>query len=205
MDPFPDILLPMLPTSADYPPEGNEWLHEIRYEGYRLLCRIDGRDIRFQTLDMRDWTRKLPSLVDSLREVVGLRAWLDGELVFTETDGRPCFGSLRDSVRRGRHHCLSYWVFDLMCRDDNDIRELPLLVRKQMLAEVLPDAPNIRKVDHILGRGADVFRGACRMGAEGIVSKKAMSCYVSGRTTDWLETKCPGRHRIRRGAWEEWS
>jgi bifunctional non-homologous end joining protein LigD len=204
MDPFPERVAPMFTTPAEQPPDGNDWLHEIAYDGYRLLCRIDGSDLRLLTSTMHDWTDKFPSLVESLKDVAALHVWLDGKLVFLETDGRPCFGSLRSAVRNRRHHCLSYSVFDLMYRDGRDVREVPVLARKQMLGEVLPDAPNLRQVDHILGRGRVVFAAACQMGAAGIISKRALSPYVSGRTEEWVKVNCPGYETRSRG-WENWS
>lgn len=193
----PPQLAPALATLVETAPAGPAWLHEVKYDGYRLLARIDGDDLRLLTRRGEDWSPRFPWLVEALRARVPLdRALLDGELVHLGADGITRFGELQRALSEGRHDPLVYFAFDLLHLQGIDLRPLPLDQRKQLLAELLPVQPRpgrVRLSEHILGQGAPLLERACRLGLEGVISKRRDAPYRSGRHRDWLKIKCGQR------------
>jgi len=182
---------PELATLRPAPPAGSEWLHEIKHDGYRLQALIAGGDVRLITRNEQDWTSRYASIAAALEQVDANEAILDGELVALDAAGHSDFGALQNASAASD---LLYYAFDLLALDGEDLRSKPLRERKQRLHELIPgDLESVRYSDHIEGPGDEVLARACRMGFEGIISKRAMAPYRSGRGTDWIKSKCVGR------------
>jgi bifunctional non-homologous end joining protein LigD len=181
-----------LPTLVEAAPDGDQWLHEIKFDGYRMLCRIDGETVTFETRNHLDWTSKLPELVEAARHLKLNQAILDGEVVAINEHGITDFQSLQNAFRDQQRDNLVYTVFDLLFLDGVDLRELPLEQRKAELASLkLPtDHGHLRYTDHLVGNGPTVFKQVCKNGGEGIVSKRRDRPYMPGRGTDWVKVKC---------------
>lgn len=196
---LPDFVAPALPTLVARVPAGPEWLHEIKLDGYRVLCRVADRRVRFLTRTGQDWTRKFLSLAGALP--AGLDdALIDGEIVVLDDDGTSSFGRLQEELSAGRDDRLVLFAFDLLFEEGEDLRGLPLVERKARLAMLLgPGAGatgRVRLSEHVEGRGADVLHAACTMALEGIVSKRRQSAYRSGRGEDWVKTRCIARQEF---------
>jgi bifunctional non-homologous end joining protein LigD len=189
---IPDWVAPQLATLAAAAPAGEEWLHEIKYDGYRLLAWVDGRSVRLVTRNRKDWTDRFPAIVHALAGL-GLRgALLDGEAAVEVAGGITSFQALQNvqaaEAAGGR---LRYWVFDLLFLAGRDLRGLPLSERKALLDRNLADAADpVRYSDHVVGRGPAFLASACRHGLEGIICKRADAAHRSGRGGDWLKVKC---------------
>ena len=189
---MPDETAPQLATLIDKPPDGPEWLHEIKYDGYRLLARIENGKVRLHTRNGLDWTAKFAALARALAKLPAESALIDGELVALAPDGTTSFAELQDRIARGETDDLVFFAFDLLYRDGYDLTGATLEDRKAALAEIVPhDASDmVRYSDHQQGRGPDFLRNACKYELEGIISKRRDKPYRSGRGTDWLKTKC---------------
>lgn len=185
--------IPQLATLAERPPAGDDWLHEVKFDGYRILADLQGKHVKLISRSGGDWTRKFEALVPSLERIRARSALLDGEVVVLGAEGRSNFGALQAYLREGGSE-ISYCVFDLLELDGQDLRELPLVERKTRLEALLARARlPIRYSAHIEGGGPDVLQEACRIGLEGIVSKRCDSPYRPGRQSSWIKTKCLGR------------
>ncbi len=192
--PMPDTIAPELATKVERVPAGEEWLHEIKLDGYRVLVRVEGDDVRFFTRNGIDWTKRFAALVEPVRSLGLSDAWLDGEVTVVMPDGRTSFGALQAELKRGAAADLTYHVFDLLYLDGYDLRETPLAGRKGLLARALaPAGARVRYVDHLEGHGDAFHRQACAFALEGSVAKRATSPYRSGRGRDWQKAKCVGR------------
>ncbi len=188
----PQFIAPELATLVTTPPAGDAWLHEIKYDGYRAIAAVGGGRVRIFTRSGQDWTRKFESVAQALQTLAVKSALLDGEIVVLDADGRSSFAALQHGLKEGKVP-LTYVVFDLLELDGKDLRKEPLLRRKQALRKLLDIPPaGIRYSDDVVGHGAEVLAKACRLGLEGIVSKRADSAYQSRRTKSWLKTKCSG-------------
>jgi bifunctional non-homologous end joining protein LigD len=192
---MPDRVIPQLASPADSAPDGSEWLHEIKYDGYRLLARIERGEVRLTTRNGLDWTQKFPALALALAALPVDSALIDGELVALAADGTTSFGELQDRIASGDTSGLVFFVFDLLYRDGYDLTGAALEDRKATLAEIVPRQAGglVRYSDHQAGHGADFFRHACRYGLEGIVAKRRDRPYRPGRSTDWRKIKCVHR------------
>jgi bifunctional non-homologous end joining protein LigD len=180
-----------LATLVAEPPTGDGWLHELKYDGYRIGCRID-RGVHLLSRGGKDWTSRFPSVRDAALGLGVRTALLDGEVTVVLPDGRTSFQALQNTfaapVRDGE---LVYFVFDLLHLDGADLGRLPLEERKHRLRDLLEPVGNVlRYADHIVGDGTGMFSEACRHGAEGIVSKRRDRPYRPGRGAEWLKTKC---------------
>ena len=197
---LPDKVVPELATLVEAVPPGPEWLHEVKYDGYRLIARIEGDAVALLTRGGEDWSPRFPWLVAALgaRLDVGL-AMLDGELVHLGADGITRFGELQRALSEDRHDSLIYYVFDVLHLQGLDLRGLPLDQRKQALAGLLPPekkAGRVRLSEHIVGQGEPLMTRACRIGLEGVISKRRDAPYKSGRHRDWLKIKCGKRQEV---------
>jgi bifunctional non-homologous end joining protein LigD len=193
---------PCQPSKAERPPSGSLWLHEIKHDGYRLMVRRDGARVRCFTRNDHDWADRFPAIVDAALRIKASSFLIDGEAVIARDDGTPDFRALR-SKRRG-HEAVLY-AFDLIEHDGIDLRDLPLIERKFRLFKLLGRAKHaIRFNEHLTGDGATVFEHACRMGLEGIVSKRTDAPYRSGPSRTWLKSKNPASEAVRREREEEW-
>jgi bifunctional non-homologous end joining protein LigD len=189
---IPIDITPHLAPSSTTAPEGNEWLHEIKFDGYRMICHIDGDKVRFNTRSGLDWTDRVEPLVHAIQKLALQQAILDGEVVVLAPNGTTSFEALQRSLGRHSGKNTLYYVFDILFLDGFDLRGVELQHRKSVLAELLEHAKSerIRYVDHIVGNGPAVFLQACRLGVEGIISKRLDRPHRPGRTTDWWKIKC---------------
>ncbi len=191
--PLPSFVSPQLAFLKDKVPEGSEWLHEIKYDGYRTLAAVSGSEVRLFTRTGLDWSRKFGRLAEAFH---GLKsaALIDGEVVVFDASGKSSFSALQKALTEGRDQDLRFVAFDLLVLGDTDLRQLPLHQRKKKLKALLGKrSGNLSYGDHIAGAGADALAHACRMGIEGLVSKDRNSRYVSRRSPAWIKTKCLDR------------
>lgn len=181
------------------PPDGPEWVHEIKYDGYRLQAHVVkhgvGANVRIFTRSGLDWTDRFAGLTPDLAALPVSSAILDGEAVVTDAEGRTSFSALQAALKRGGGGggAITFVAFDLLHRDGRDLTGLPLSARIAQLADVLGDRPRDARVQmsqQLEGAGADVLAAACAMGLEGIVSKRLDRPYRSGRHGDWIKSKC---------------
>ena len=186
----PETLEAELATLVDHPPAGEQWLHEIKFDGYRMLSRIEKGECRIVSRNGKDWTAAFPALVDALRRLPVTSAWIDGEIVVMDANGRTSFQSLQNVLSDGAAAKLVYCVFDLPYLNGYDLRAAVLTARKELLAKIVGEASPIRYSDHVAGNGDAFFAEACRLGLEGIVSKRADSTYQATRGRDWQKVKC---------------
>ena len=181
---------PCIPTVASVPPTGPGWLHEIKHDGYRLVARMEGRRVHLFTRRGNDWSDRFPRISEALASLKATSATIDGEaVVLCPKTGLSLFDELH-SGRRDRDVIL--YAFDLIELNGDDLRREPLEVRKATLTSLLTKTrAGIRINEHIEADGATVFRHACKLGCEGIVSKQRASPYRSGRTKTWIKVKNP--------------
>jgi bifunctional non-homologous end joining protein LigD len=193
---LPAFVRPQLAILVDSVPQGDEWVHEIKFDGYRVLCRIDKGRVTFLTREGQDWTRRFGSLVDAAKLLPVDQAFLDGEVVALEENGTTNFQLLQNSLRQNDTATLVYFVFDLLYLDGRNLIRSPLRDRKKLLERILKPKRTsktpgpLRYSEHCIGQGEELYQESCRKGLEGIVSKKADQPYRSGRGHDWLKIKC---------------
>ena len=196
---LPVFLEPSLATLADKAPVGDEWIHEIKFDGYRLQGRIDGKSIKLLTRRGLDWTAKFEPIAAALRDLKLGSALVDGELVVEDEAGVSSFVGLQADLKAGRTDRMVFYAFDLLYLDGYDLTKTPLAERKTLLAGLLDDAPadaRVRFSAHVERDGDVMVRHACRLGLEGIVSKRKDKPYGAGRGTHWLKTKCSQRQEF---------
>ncbi|HEX3113196.1 MAG TPA: DNA ligase D, partial [Candidatus Eisenbacteria bacterium] len=186
-----------LATLVARAPEGEDYLHEIKYDGYRALCRLARGSASFLMRSGQDWTSRFAALAAEAERLDAGQAVLDGEIVIVEPDGRTSFQALQNSMNGGGRGALVYYAFDLLSKDGEDLTRLPLEERKAALEELLAGAGDaIRYSDHVVGNGPAVFEEACRRGLEGIISKRRDAAYRGGRVGSWLKVKCTARQEL---------
>jgi bifunctional non-homologous end joining protein LigD len=202
---LPEFVEPELATLVAEPPDGGDWLHEIKLDGYRILTRIERGRVRLLSRRGHDWTARLPSIASAFGGLPTTSALLDGEVVVLREDGVSDFQRLQNSMEAGRDVGCVYFAFDALFYDGFDLRELPLRERKDLLREALAplDNPRVRFGDHVQGEGSAFFARACQHGLEGIVCKRADSRYTSGRSRSWLKVKCLMRQEFVVGGYTE--
>jgi bifunctional non-homologous end joining protein LigD len=197
---LPDFVEPCLPSPADRPPSGPGWVHEIKHDGFRLMARRDSAGIRLLTRNGHNWARRYPLIVEAVNRLWVQSCLIDGEAVCCDKDGMPTFEKLR--LRRDDRHVF-LCAFDLLELNGQDLRREPMEVRKATLASVLRSClSGLQFNQHFAHPGDIVFRHACAMGLEGIVSKRLGSRYRSGRSNDWLKFKNPDAPAVKREAEE---
>jgi bifunctional non-homologous end joining protein LigD len=195
--PLPDSVQPELATAVSEVPEGDGWLHEIKLDGYRALCRIKDGEPRFFTRSGADWTDRFAALVPGASALPVQDAWLDGEVVVLRPDGTTSFGALQAELSRGPAADVVFFAFDLLYLDGYDLRGARLAERKALLHSVVGDATGrVRYVDHVVGHGRVFHDEACSLALEGSVSKRADAAYRAGRSRDWRKRKCLGREEF---------
>src|SRR6516165_9550806 len=197
------FIAPCLPTRTDKLPSGSHWLHEIKHDGFRIIARKTGAKVRLYSRPGNDLTHRFPLIVDALSRLRTRSCVIDGEAGACDDNGVASF----DLIRYRRHDdCTFLYAFDLLELNGDDLRRDPLEVRKAALASIVARAsPGIRFNEHIEGDGPTVFAHACKLGLEGIVSKRKDSAYRSGRSPDWLKMKNPDAPAVTREAEEDWA
>ena len=184
---------PQLATLTKTPPSGDQWIHEIKLDGYRVGCLISNGRIRLVSRKGLDWTAKFPEIVDALTPLGITNGLIDGELVVMLPDGRSSFEAMQQAVaKRSPRKGLVYFAFDLIHLEGERIARQPLEERKARLEKLigLSKTGRLRYAEHVEGRGTDVFDQVCRMGLEGIVSKRRDLPYQPGRRDSWRKIKC---------------
>jgi bifunctional non-homologous end joining protein LigD len=179
--PFADLIEPSHPTLVAKPPAGPGWLHEIKHDGFRMFARRDGERVRLITRNGFDWAARYPLVVKAVAALKARSCLIDGEITVCDENGVAVFDLLRHGPRRKTDVVLH--AFDLLALDGEDLRRRSIEERKRALAKLLRKAkPSLQLMEHIEADGAIIFEHACKLGAEGIVSKRLGSRYVSGRT-----------------------
>ncbi|MES1208188.1 MAG: non-homologous end-joining DNA ligase, partial [Pseudomonadota bacterium] len=190
---------PQLATAATAPPAGDDWMHEIKLDGYRIGCVIDDGTVTLWSRAGNDWTENFPEIRAAAARLSAKNAVLDGEIAVVLPDGRTNFHALQRALAGGARGGLTYFAFDLLALDGEDTAVLPIERRKERLARLIgaaaPGLP-IRYSDHVIGDGPAVFAQACRMGLEGVVSKRRGQPYRPGRSSGWLKVKGEARQEF---------
>jgi bifunctional non-homologous end joining protein LigD len=196
------LLEPCLPSPAKRPPAGSNWIHEIKHDGFRILARRDAAGVRLITRHGNDFTARFPLAVAAVSSLPGRSFLIDGEAICTNENGLAVF----ELVRRARNgDAAVLCAFDLLELDGEDLRRSPIEHRKRKLAKLVRGPyPGIVFNEHYEGDGEIVFAHACKLGCEGIVSKRLGSSYRSGRSPYWLKIKNPRAPAAKREAEEEW-
>ena len=190
---------PQLATLVSTPPSGDNWLHEIKFDGYRIGCRVLNGRATLISRNGHDWTDRLPDIGDAAVKLGVRDALLDGEVVVVLPDGRTSFGQLQQVIAgRGDRASLVYFVFDLLRLEGEPLDRLPLDARKAQLRSLIPGQPisRIRYADHVVGQGRAFFDLARQRGLEGIVSKRRDLPYHGGQHRGWTKTKCTLRQEF---------
>ena len=195
--PLPELLQPQLATLVDSPPSG-DWRYEVKFDGYRVLARIDGDDVRLFTRNGHDWSAKMPGQVKALRALGLDAAWLDGEMVVVGDNGVADFQALQNAFDTEHDERITYYLFDLPWLGDEDLRELPLQARRATLAKLLEDnaSPLLRYSADFTEPVDSLLDSACRLELEGLIGKRSDSPYIGRRSSDWIKLKCKQRQEF---------
>lgn len=195
---FPEKLSPQLATLVDSPPPHGAWLYELKFDGYRILTRADGKSARLYTRNGNDWTHKLSSLAKTVAALGLKQTWLDGEIVVLGKNGVPDFQALQNAFETSRLDSIQYFLFDLPYYDGHDLRRTPLSERRALLRRLLaPHAGNdLRFSDDFMENPRQLLATACRLSFEGIIAKRRDASYVPGRSKSWLKLKCQRRQEF---------
>lgn len=196
---LPASFAPQLATLVDAPPpDPSQWLYEIKFDGYRLLARIEKKKVHLMTRNGNDWTSKLAALAKELLRMKLPDGWYDGEIVVPGEHGLPDFQALQGAFDNARTNNIVYYLFDLPFCDGDDLREWPLVERRARLQSILDDrqSESVRFSDTFDVAARDIVASACKLGLEGVIGKKRDSRYVSRRSTDWVKLKCSLRQEF---------
>jgi bifunctional non-homologous end joining protein LigD len=202
---MPTFVPPQLCKLVERPPSGSDWLHEIKFDGYRVQARVEHGGAVLRTRKGLDWTARFPAIAKALADLPD--AILDGEIVALDAEGAPDFAALQAALAEENTDRLVYFVFDLLHADGVDLTRRPLRERKQKLEALLAarkkSSSLARYVEHFESGGEAVLRSACKLSLEGIVSKRADAVYRSGRSDSWTKAKCRGGHEVVLGGWTD--
>jgi bifunctional non-homologous end joining protein LigD len=197
---LPRFVEPQLCRLVDQPPSGAGWVHEVKFDGYRMQLRIDGGKAKLFTRKGLDWTSKFAAIAKAAAKLPD--GIIDGEICALDHNGAPDFAALQAALSDGKSNPLIFFAFDLLFSDGEDLRALPLSARKARLASLLKAGnSHLRFVEHFASGGEAVLLSACRMNLEGIVSKQADAPYKSGRGDSWTKSKCRAGHEVVIGGW----
>lgn len=189
----PAFAEPQLCTLVDSVPTGSAWMHEVKYDGYRALIAVGGGSAKVYTRSGLDWTDKFAAIAEAAAALDVDNALIDGEIVAFK-DGRPDFSTLKDAISAGGD--MTFFAFDLLTLDGEDLRPLPNVQRKERLRSLIPDTDRLKFSEHVIGSGEELFERMCQEQLEGIVSKKADAPYRGARTKSWLKVKCTRRQEF---------
>src|ERR1700738_1628514 len=183
---LPEWILPQLTQLVDAAPEGDQWIHEIKYDGYRMHARLDGGAVKLLTRTGLDWTHKYPAISKAAAALDARQAYLDGELCGIGPDGIPSFNIVQLASDSSNAAALVFFLFDLLYLDGEDLRPRPLIARKERLRTLLTNAsPCLHYSDHVIGQGPAFYDKAGAMHVEGIVSKRTDAPYGPGNRGLW--------------------
>jgi len=197
------FIKPCLPSHAEHPPPGPEWLHEIKHDGFRIMASRSGGGVSLLTRNAYDFAERFPLAAAAIAALPAHSFVIDGEMIVTDDTGLAVFDLIRRTNRRSRDAVLV--AFDLVELEGKDLRRTPIEDRKCTLARLVrTPRPGVVLNEHYLGHGEIIFQHACKLGCEGIVSKRLGSPYHSGRSPHWIKVKNPAAPALRREAEEEW-
>ncbi|MFM2085583.1 MAG: ligase [Pseudomonadota bacterium] len=204
---LPAHLSPQLATLADAPPVNvREWIFELKFDGYRILARCDGKHVVLITRNGKDWTHKLPRLAQALQELGLPPGWYDGEIVVNDEQGHPDFGALQLAFDQEATSQIVYYLFDVPYFDGHDIRSQPVEARRALLEQLLaslPASPLLRFSAELDAAPQKIIAAACKLGLEGVIGKRRGSAYVTRRSSDWIKLKCGLRQEFVIGGYTE--
>lgn len=204
--PMPAWIEPQLATLSKQPPEGDRWLHEIKFDGYRIIAKVERGKAQLWSRNQLDWTVRFKPIADDLGKLPVEQALLDGEVVALDVHGVSSFQSLQNVLKERRAGGLVYQAFDLLYLDGYDLRQVVLEDRKRLLAQLIAEGKPGRRIQYtedFEGDGGAFFHQVCRLGLEGIVSKNRSRPYFPGRSAEWLKTKCVAREEFVIGGFTE--
>ena len=187
---LPDFVPPQLTALTETAPEGDEWAHELKWDGYRMHARIEGRNTRLLTRTGLDWTEKYPAIVKALRALPVSQAYLDGELCALSEQGLTSFSAMQAATDARSTEGLVLVLFDLLFLDGEDLTGEPLRVKERLEALLASPPPGLQYSEHHLVSGETFYRNACKLGIEGIVSKRLDCPYKPGDRGFWRKVKC---------------
>jgi bifunctional non-homologous end joining protein LigD len=191
---------PQLATLVDAVPAGNDWIHEIKFDGYRALIAAAAGDVRVYTRKGLDWTDKFQPLVQAVAALDLPPCLIDGEITAPGADGNPSFSALQNELKRGhgaQKSRMDFHAFDLLSHEGVDLRSLPQIERKERLQALLSHAePPIRVADHVIGAGEKLYEAMCKAGLEGIIAKRIDAPYRGTRSRSWVKVKCTRRQEF---------
>lgn len=202
---LPKQLSPVLATLVDTPPpDPQDWVYEVKFDGYRILARIDAGRVRLITRNGHDWTAKLPHVAKALRAMKLAAGWLDGEIVVPKEGGGTSFQALQNAFESERTGDIVYFLFDVPYYDGRDLTRVPLVDRRELLKRLVGKGTGtVRFSDAFDADPADLVTSACRLGLEGIIGKRKSSGYSSRRSPDWIKLKCGHRQEFVIGGWTD--
>jgi DNA ligase D-like protein (predicted ligase) len=202
--PLPQWIAPQLTQLVDAAPEGDDWLHEIKFDGYRMHARLDRGAVRLLTRTGLDWTHKYPAIAAAVASLDARQAYLDGELCGVRPDGVTSFSMIQLASDSGNAAALVFFLLDLLYLDGEDVSARPLIERKARLADLLAHASSpLHYSDHQIGHGRAFHEKACSMSLEGIVSKRADAAYAPGNRGLWRKAKCLYREEFGVVGWTD--
>jgi DNA ligase D-like protein (predicted ligase) len=194
---LPPWIRPQLTQLVKDTPDGPGWLHEIKFDGYRMHARLDHGAVRLLTRTGLDWTHKYPAIAAAVASLSAGHAYLDGELCGVRPDGTTSFSMIQNASDGGNAAGLVFFLFDLLYLDGDDLSVRPLIERKARLAELLAKAgPPLLYSDHQIGHGRAFYEQACGLSVEGIVCKRADAPYMPGNRGLWVKVKCLHREEF---------
>ena len=194
---LPDWIRPQLTQLMQAAPNGDQWLHEIKYDGFRMHARLDCGEVRLLTRNGLNWTAKYAAIAKAVAALDARQAYLDGELCGVRADGITSFSMIQLASDAGNAAGLVFFLFDLLYLDGEDLSTRPLIERKEQLAGLLPSTrSSLQYSDHQIGQGPAFYEHACPLGVEGIVSKRADEPYAPGNRGLWLKVKCLNREEF---------
>lgn len=194
---MPSLLEPQLATLVDRPPAG-DWSYEIKFDGYRMMSRVEKGSAQLFTRNGHDWTSRMPQLQQALADLPVDEVWLDGEAVVLDESGKPDFNALQNAFDRRRTTEIVLFIFDVLWLNGTDVREQPLRARRALLRELMAavDSPLLRFSDDFPEDPSSLVASACKMKLEGIIGKRGDRPYRSGRSPDWIKLKCNARQEF---------
>lgn len=202
---LPLALFPQLATLVDEPPAGDGWIYEVKFDGYRVLARIDGDDVRLFTRNGNDWTSKMKGLADEIRALGVRSGWIDGEIVVLNAKGNPDFQALQGAFDSSRTRDIVYFAFDLPHFGGHDLTRVPLMERRKRLAAVFEKSKSdrVRFSEAFDAPVEQLLEGACKQGLEGLIGKRANGPYASARSASWVKLKCTRRQEFVIGGYSD--